>query len=165
MDTTWREKQERRARALEVALAEDGVDGVALSYVDNAGVARVKAVPVAGLPHAAGRGVGISPVFDVFCVDDSITSGRIAGGLGGDLRLYPDLDRLVCLAAQPGWAWRLRAWTNFLDRNCDPRSLWSTQPATSALSARRRATAFSSAATASRDFIRESIEEPTIRLE
>ena len=105
MDTTWREKQERRARALEVALAEDGVDGVALSYVDNAGVARVKAVPVAGLPHAAGWGVGMSPVFDVFCVDDSITSGRIAGGPGGDLRLYPDLDRLVCLAAQPGWAW------------------------------------------------------------
>jgi glutamine synthetase len=47
----------------------------------------------------------MSPVFDVFCVDDSITSGRIAGGPGGDLRLYPDLDRLVSLAAQPGWAW------------------------------------------------------------
>jgi glutamine synthetase len=87
------------------ALAEDGVDGVALSYVDNAGVTRVKTVPLVGLPHAAAWGVGMSPVFDVFCVDDSITSGRIAGGPGGDLRLYPDLDRLVSLAAQPGWAW------------------------------------------------------------
>jgi len=105
VDTRWREGQERRGRALADALAEDGVDGVALSYVDNAGVTRVKTVPVAGLPHAAGWGVGMSPVFDVFCVDDSITSGQIAGGPGGDLRLYPDLDRLVSLAAQPGWAW------------------------------------------------------------
>lgn len=105
MDTRWREKQERRSRTLAAALAEDGVGGVALSYVDNAGVSRVKTVPVAGLPHAASWGVGMSPVFDVFCVDDSITSGQIAGGPGGDLRLYPDLDRLVSLAAQPGWAW------------------------------------------------------------
>ena len=88
------------------SLAVDGVDGVALSYVDNAGVTRVKAVPVTGLPHAAAWGVGMSPVFDVFCVDDSITAGRLAGGPVGDLRLYPDLDRLVTrLAAQPGWAW------------------------------------------------------------
>ena len=105
MDTSWREGQERRARALVEALDDAGVVGVALSYVDNAGVTRVKTVPMAALPHAAGWGVGMSPVFDVFCVDDSITSGRIAGGPGGDLRLYPDLDRLVTLAAQPGWAW------------------------------------------------------------
>ncbi len=47
----------------------------------------------------------MSPVFDVFAVDDSITAGRLAGGPAGDLRLHPDLDRLVRLAAQPGWAW------------------------------------------------------------
>ena len=47
----------------------------------------------------------MSPVFDVFCVDDSITAGRLAGGPTGDLRLHPDLDRLVALAGQPGWAW------------------------------------------------------------
>ena len=105
MDTRWREEQERKARTLTFGLIEDGVEGVALSYVDNAGITRVKSVPVEKLPHAAGWGVGMSPVFDVFCVDDSITSGRIAGGPGGDLRLYPDLDRLVSLAAQPGWAW------------------------------------------------------------
>ncbi|HET6654296.1 MAG TPA: glutamine synthetase family protein [Nocardioides sp.] len=105
MDTRWREDQERRARPLAAALAEEGVEGVAMSYVDNAGVTRVKSVPVAALPHAAAWGVGMSPVFDVFCVDDSITSGRIAGGPGGDLRLHPDLDRLVRLSAQRGWAW------------------------------------------------------------
>jgi glutamine synthetase len=105
VDATRREEQERRGRALANALAADGVDGVALTYVDNAGVTRMKAVPVGRLANAARWGVGMSPVFDVFCVDDSITSGRLAGGPTGDLRLYPDLDRLVRLAAQPGWAW------------------------------------------------------------
>ena len=105
MDARRREEQERRGRALAATLAQDGVDGVALSYVDNAGVTRVKAVPVGELAHAAGWGVGMSPVFDVFCVDDSITAGLLAGGPTGDLRLHPDLDRVVRLAAQPGWAW------------------------------------------------------------
>jgi glutamine synthetase len=101
----WREEQGRRARALAGDLASVGVDGVAMSYVDNAGVTRVKTVPVAGLAQAAAWGVGMSPVFDVFCVDDSITAGRLTGGPTGDLRLHPDLDRLVPLAGQPGWAW------------------------------------------------------------
>ena len=105
MDAQWRESQERRGRALADVLSRDGVNGVALSYVDNAGVTRVKAVPLNGLAHAAGWGVGMSPVFDVFCVDDSITSGRLAGGPTGDLRLHPVLDRVVGLAGQPGWAW------------------------------------------------------------
>ena len=78
---------------------------VALTWVDNAGVTRVKAVPVARFEHAAAWGVGMSPVFDVFLVDDSITTSRFVGGPAGDLRLYPDLDRVSVLAAQPGWAW------------------------------------------------------------
>ena len=105
MDLEWRDEQERRARVLAAALGEEDVEGVALSYVDNAGVTRVKAVPLAALPRASAWGVGMSPVFDVFAVDDSITAGRLAGGPAGDLRLHPDLDRLVRLAAQPGWAW------------------------------------------------------------
>jgi glutamine synthetase len=105
VDARWREDQERKGRAIANALAADGIDGVALTYVDNAGVTRMKAVPVGRLAHAAGWGVGMSPVFDVFCVDDSITAGQLAGGPTGDLRLHPDLDRLVRLAAQPGWAW------------------------------------------------------------
>ncbi|MBB4699119.1 glutamine synthetase family protein [Sphaerisporangium siamense] len=66
---------------------------------------RVKAVPVARLEHLAAWGVGASPVFDVFLLDDSIVSGRFAGGPVGDLRLYPDLDRLAIMPALPGWAW------------------------------------------------------------
>jgi glutamine synthetase len=47
----------------------------------------------------------MSPVFDVFLVDDFITTSKHVGGPTGDLRLYPDLDRVSVLAAQPGWAW------------------------------------------------------------
>ena len=47
----------------------------------------------------------MSPVFDTFVSDDSITSTDVLGSPDGDLRLLPDLDRLTVLAAQPGWAW------------------------------------------------------------
>src|SRR2546423_15616514 len=47
----------------------------------------------------------MAPVFDVFLVDDSLTTSAHIGGPVGDLRLYPDLDVLTPLAGQPGWAW------------------------------------------------------------
>ena len=86
-------------------LAAKGVVGVAASYVDNSGIARVKTVPVARLESAVSHGIGMSPVFDVFMFDDAITASPSSTGPVGDLRLFPDLDRLVVLAAQPGWAW------------------------------------------------------------
>jgi glutamine synthetase len=62
-------------------------------------------VPVGRLEHAAENGIGMSPVFDVFMFDDAVTSSPSSTGPVGDLRLFPDLERLVVLAAQPGWAW------------------------------------------------------------
>jgi glutamine synthetase len=100
-----REALAERARRIADNLATSAVRAVALTWVDNAGITRVKTVPRHRLPDAAGWGVGASPVFDVFCVDDSITTSRYIGGPVGDLRLHPDLDRLTVLAAQPGWAW------------------------------------------------------------
>jgi glutamine synthetase len=86
-------------------LAAKGIEGIALTYVDNTGITRVKAVPTTRLEAACTSGVGMSPVFDVFVLDDSVTASRSSTGPTGDLRLYPDLARLVELAAQPGWAW------------------------------------------------------------
>src|SRR3954469_22599454 len=86
-------------------LARQGVVGVATSYVDNSGIARVKTVPLARLEAAVRDGIGMSPVFDVFMFDDAITRSPSSTGPVGDLRLFPDLERLVVLAAQPGWAW------------------------------------------------------------
>src|SRR5204862_7389121 len=82
-----------------------GVRVVALSQVDNAGVTRVRTVPVSLLERAVRYGVGMSPVFEVFMVNDSITSSDEVGGPVGDLRLMPDPFALKVLAAQPGWAW------------------------------------------------------------
>jgi glutamine synthetase len=81
------------------------VHGTALTWVDNAGITRVKAVPVGRLPQAVSAGVGMSPCFDVYLVDDSMTSSPHLGGPDGDLRLVPDLERLTTLAGQPGWSW------------------------------------------------------------
>jgi glutamine synthetase len=94
-----------RARQAAAALIDRGVAAVALTYVDNAGITRVKTVPVGRLADAVTTGVGMSPVFDVFLVDDSITTSAHIGGPVGDLRLYPDLDALCRLSGQPGWAW------------------------------------------------------------
>ncbi|KAB8166977.1 glutamine synthetase [Streptomyces sp. 3MP-14] len=86
-------------------LTSAGVRGIALTWVDNAGITRVKTVPTARLKETVRNGVGMSPVFDVYLVDDSMTDSPHVGGPDGDLRLVPDLDRLTVLAGQPGWAW------------------------------------------------------------
>ncbi len=58
-------------------LSERGVVGVSTTYVDNSGVARVKAVPLDRLPHLAAWGVGTSVAFDRFRFDDWIAgAGR-----------------------------------------------------------------------------------------
>lgn len=101
------DREQRRARGDETGarLAADGVRAVALTWVDNAGIARVKAVPARRLGQAAAWGVGATPAFDVFCFDDFITGSPEIRGPVGDLRLRPDLDRVTALAALPGWAW------------------------------------------------------------
>jgi glutamine synthetase len=83
-------------------LTSSGVVGVAVTMVDNSGVARVKGIPVSRLDDAAVKGIGSPLVFDAFGFDDSIAS---VGSPVGDLRLFPDFRALVPLAAQPGWAW------------------------------------------------------------
>ena len=95
----------RDPAALAAQLAIRGIVGVAISYVDNSGVARVKTFPVSRLEHAVQCGIGMSPVFDVFMSDDAISASPSSTGPVGDLRLFPDIDRLVVLDGQPGWAW------------------------------------------------------------
>jgi Glutamine synthetase len=103
----WQDRirQSALARELQGALADRGVVALGGTWVDNSGVTRVKAVPLGRLESAAAWGIGASPVFDAFLADDWIVAGRYAGGPVGDLRLHPDLSRVVVLAEQPGWAW------------------------------------------------------------
>jgi glutamine synthetase len=105
MDQQERARRASAARQATGDLAARDVSGVAVTWVDTSGVTRVKAVPLARLEHAAAWGIGMSPVFDAFLLDDSMVTGRYAGGPVGDLRLHPDLGRLAVLTASPGWAW------------------------------------------------------------
>jgi glutamine synthetase len=86
-------------------LRQRGVRQVALTFVDNAGITRVKTVPLGRLARASEWGVGMSPCFDVFLLDDTMTASRGLGGPDGDLRLVPDPEAVAVLAPLPGWAW------------------------------------------------------------
>ena len=105
MDQADRDQRHARARELAPALADQGVVGVATSFVDNAGISRVKSVPVAKLPELAAWGAGFSTAFDYFRADDWVAAPPSGAGPVGDQRIVPDLSRLVVLAAQSGWAW------------------------------------------------------------
>ncbi|MGH3471191.1 MAG: glutamine synthetase [Nocardioidaceae bacterium] len=105
MDAADREARKTQAEALLEGLASAGVVAVATTYVDNAGITRVKAVPLNRLPQMAAWGVGFSPSFDRFRFDDWIAASGTGAEPVGDLRLIPDTRRLIPLAAQPGWAW------------------------------------------------------------
>ena len=105
LDAAQRAERTSRAGPAARRLAGAGVTIVALCWVDNTGVTRAKTVPLGRLERVAGWGVGMSPVFDVFLVNDDITTSKYIGGPGGDLRLLPDLERITPLAGQPGWAW------------------------------------------------------------
>ncbi len=105
MDVSEREARSKQAEELVPGLVDQGVVAVAATFVDNSGITRVKAVPVARLPHMAAWGVGISTSFDLFRCDDFITGPADGRAPVGDLRIIPDVRRVVPLAAQPGWAW------------------------------------------------------------
>ncbi|MEM8620792.1 MAG: glutamine synthetase family protein [Actinomycetota bacterium] len=93
------------AADLLVELNADQTRLLAVTFIDNSGIARVKGVPLDRLAEVAQWGVGFSPVADVYLLDDGFTESPSAGGPVGDLRLLPDLGELARLPAQPGWAW------------------------------------------------------------
>jgi glutamine synthetase len=101
MDERERRAAGERARGMRPELGARGVRLVAVTWVDNSGITRAKAVPLEKLESSAAWGIGASPCFDTFLFDDTaVTSGAV-----GDLRLHPDLSRLTVLSGQPGWAW------------------------------------------------------------
>jgi glutamine synthetase len=104
-DPGQREERRAKAEALTASLRAEGARAVALTFVDNGGVTRVRAIPVANLASGAAWGIGMSPRFDLSYGPDLVTEGRLTGGPDGDLRLLPALEAVTVLAAQPGWAW------------------------------------------------------------
>jgi glutamine synthetase len=94
-----------RAHELSARLTARGVELVAMTFVDNSGITRTKAVPLNRLAAAAAWGVGASYSFDFFLFNDDLIDGEYSRGATGDLRLHLDLEKLTVLEAQPGWAW------------------------------------------------------------
>jgi glutamine synthetase len=105
VDITERESRRSLADGLRPALANQGVVAVATTFVDNSGITRVKSVPLDRLPELAAWGAGFSPSFDYFRFDDWMAAPPGGWAPVGDLRIMPDLQRVVTLVAQPGWAW------------------------------------------------------------
>jgi len=103
-EDTERTADEQRAQVLQRQLAEE-VSGVAITFVDHSGAARIKVVPLVALAKAARFGVGYSPVIDAFSSDGGIDPASPLDKPDGDLRMVPDLDGLVALRDPEGWAW------------------------------------------------------------
>lgn len=73
------------------------------SIVDPGGVPRAKAVPASRAAAFATAGMGASPSWNTFCVDDQIAfTGRFS--VVGDLRLRIDLAELRELGGGTMWA-------------------------------------------------------------
>ncbi len=86
-------------------LEERNVEAVALAFVDSAGIARMKCVPITRLERVAKFGVGFSVVFTGAQADDAFAPVPGITGPTGDLRLVPDLGAAAVLDCSPGWAW------------------------------------------------------------
>jgi glutamine synthetase len=99
-----RAADEQRAQELQRQLADE-VTGVVITFVDHSGAGRVKVVPLEALARAARFGVGYSPVIDAFTSDGGIDPASPLDRPDGDLRMVPDLSRLVVLRDPAGWAW------------------------------------------------------------
>lgn len=92
-------------RLLGGRLRQEGLKRLAITFVTHAGLALVKAVPLARLEPVARDGVGFSPVADAWTVDGLPDPLHSLAVPDGDLRLIPDLEALLPLDAEGGWAW------------------------------------------------------------
>ena len=86
-------------------IAALGARAAALVFVDNAGIARMKCVPLDRLGRAAERGVGMSTIFGVIRGDDQFADLEGVNSPVGDMRLVADLGAAAVLSCSPGWAW------------------------------------------------------------
>ncbi|MEB3332116.1 MAG: glutamine synthetase [Synechococcaceae cyanobacterium] len=92
-------------RRLAESLTGQGLRRLLISFVNHAGVAMAKVVPLARLEAVARDGVGFSPVSDAWTVDGLPDPLHSLAVPDGDLRLIPDLAALLPLDRGGGWAW------------------------------------------------------------
>ena len=84
----------------EQELGERGIELIAVSFVDNAGIVRAKTVPAARADAVSRRGVGAPFAFSIFQGNDGMATAT-GYEATGDARLIPDLGRLA--GGVDGW--------------------------------------------------------------
>jgi glutamine synthetase len=84
----------------EQELRDRGIELIAVSFVDNAGIVRAKSVPTARLEAVSRRGVGAPFAFSIFQGNDGMATAT-GFEATGDARLIPDLERLA--GGVDGW--------------------------------------------------------------
>lgn len=89
--------------AASARLTESGARLLSGTVVDPAGVTRTKLAPIARARTFHVAGLGASPSWSVFCVDNSLAF-RPGFGVVGDLRLRADLAALHVLGDGLAWA-------------------------------------------------------------
>lgn len=101
MDEARTECAQQRQREL----VEAGVRNVLLTFVDNSGITRGRAVPVSRFAGACISGVGISAAWNAVTATDAVVSSHYIDGPVGDLRLLADPSEARAIAFRPHWAW------------------------------------------------------------
>ncbi len=119
MDETTDGTSSTELEALAGALEGAGVDLLVGTAVDFGGVTRSKGVPVRRLPAFVQSGMGASPSWNVFCVDNAIAFTSTIG-VTGDLRLRLDPARVRRI--DDGLAWGP---TDFYEQDGTPSPLCS----------------------------------------
>jgi glutamine synthetase len=83
-------------------ILDRGIELIAISFVDNAGLTRAKSITAAKAEAASTRGVGSPQAFSIFQGDDGMATAT-GFEATGDTRLVPDLSRLA--GGLDGWGW------------------------------------------------------------
>jgi glutamine synthetase len=86
-------------------LEQAGVRLLMMTMVDNAGITRLKLIPLARLESVARSGVGMSSLWAVSGGDDLFALVPPFHTPSGDMRLMPDLAATRLLPSSPGYAW------------------------------------------------------------
>jgi len=98
------DKEQRLRRKIE-ELRAAGVRHVVCTMVDSGSITRVKCFHLEDLEHFAHSGSGFSILWALVLSNDHFTTTEAISGPVGDMRMLPDTDALVQLAASPAWAW------------------------------------------------------------
>jgi len=115
---------ERTLRGRVEELRAAGVRNVLCTMVDSGSITRVKCFRLDDLEYFARSGTGFSILWALVLTNDHFTTTDAIRGPVGDMRMLPDTDALVQLAATPEWAW---APLDLYDQEGEPLSICPRQ--------------------------------------